>query len=150
MSSGSAGQQKIRQIYACDQQHEPDRGEEYEEFGADVGGEVLLNGDETRGPACRGGIIGGVIAGEASVKRCEASLRFGDSQPGFQAPDGARKHANRTERWRGKWQRIVAGGYVCVFFRFQSFSRVVESRRHDAEDLIKVTIQPDALADGFG
>ncbi len=148
--SRSAGEQEVRKIDAGDQQDEPDGGKKYEKFGADVGGEVLLYRDEARSPAGRGGIIGGVIASQASVECFEASLGFSNGQSGLEARDGARKHANRAERRRGKWQRVITSGDVRVFFRFQSFSRVVKSGRHDAEDLVEVAIQPNALADGFG
>ncbi len=77
-------------------------------------------------------------------------MRCGDAEAGLETPDGAGKHANRTERRRGKWQRVVAGGDVGVLFGFQSFSRVVESGRHDAEDLVEVAIEANAFADGFG
>src|SRR5271170_4272932 len=129
MPSGRTGEQEIRKIDAGDQQDESDGGKEHEKFGADVGSEVLLHGDEARSPSGGGRIVGGVIARYASVEGFKASLGFGSAQAGLETANGARKHASRAERRRRKWQRVISGGDVRVLFCFQSFSGVVEPGR---------------------
>ena len=62
--------------------------------------------------------VAGVMRRWILDTRFELRLRSGDAQTGLETRDGAWQHANRTERRRGKWQRVVTGGDVGVFFRF--------------------------------
>src|SRR5262249_23097628 len=98
LAASGAGEKKIGDVHAADEQHESDGGKQNKKSGTDIAGKVRLQGNNAWSPANTRRIIACVLATHLGSKSIEAGLSLFDGHPGLETGDGAGQEIKQTLR----------------------------------------------------